>query len=199
MVYDNLSQAFANEGYQLSDSATLYEKNAHRWTLIDGLREFILENISNKLEISANDLDDDNDGIHDVDDEYPEGRVKGYFQPIFITPVLVSICLLLLFAGWYRGAYLWAGVLHPKLARVPPGIALEAELAVADKEISADLIELRGLHHDRKRLRRRLKSLERREQTGSKTMQAYYVRQRKQLMADLADVDTRVAELEGEA
>ena len=197
MVHANLTRAFTDEEYLLSDSATLFEKNSHKWTLIDGMREFILENNSNQLEIFANDLDDDNDGIHDVDDDDPQGLVKGYFQVVFITPVLLTICLLLLWAGWYRGAYLWAGVLHPKLARAPPGIALEAELAVAGKEISADLIELHGLHHERKNLRRRLESLERRERVGSKAMQAYYARQRKRIMADLADVDARVAELEG--
>ena len=86
--------------------------------------------------------------------------------------------------------------LHPSLARVPPGLRLEAELAVAGKFIPAELIELQGLKHDRNNVKRKLKESEIRKRIGSSMMKKYYEKKVKTLLADLADIDSRMAELD---
>ena len=81
---------------------------------------------------------------------------KGYFQTFFVTTSLLSLSILFFAAGWYRGAYPWTANIHPSLARAPPGIRIESELAVAGKYIPAELIELQGLKHDRDNVKRKL-------------------------------------------
>ena len=121
---------------------------------------------------------------------------KGYFQTFFITLTLTIATLLFFGIGWYRGAYPWMANLHPSLARAPPGLRIESELAVAGKFIPADLIELQGLKHDRDNVKRKLKEAENRKGIGSSMMKKYYEKKEKTLLADLADIDSRMAELD---
>ena len=121
---------------------------------------------------------------------------KGYFQTFFITLSLTVATVLFFGIGWYRGAYPWMANLHPSLARVPPGLRIESELAVAGKFIPADLIELQGLKHDRDNVKRKLKEAETRKGIGSSMMKKYYEKKEKTLLADLADIDARMAELD---
>jgi len=121
---------------------------------------------------------------------------KGYFQTFFVTISLLLTTLLFFIAGWYRGAYPWMANIHPSLARAPPGIRIEAELAVAGKYIPADLLELQGLKHDRTNVKDNLKKVESRKRTGSSTMKKYYEKKEKTLLADLSDIDSRMAELD---
>ena len=86
---------------------------------------------------------------------------------------------------------------HPSLARAPPGIRIESELAVAGKYIPAELLELQGLKHDRTNVKEKLKEAESRKRTGSSTMKIYYEKREKTLLADLSDIDSRMAELDG--
>jgi len=128
------------------------------------------------------------DGISDGD--------KGYFQTFFITTSLITVTLLFFVAGWYRGAYPWMANLHPSLARAPPGLRIESELAVAGKYIPAELLELQGLKHDRTNVKAKLKEAESRKRTGSSMMKKYYEKREKTLLADLSDIDSRMAELD---
>ncbi len=121
---------------------------------------------------------------------------KGYFQTFFITLSLTVATVLFFGIGWYRGAYPWMANLHPSLARAPPGLRIESELAVAGKFIPADLIELQGLKHDRDNVKRKLKEAETRKGIGSSMMKKYYEKKEKNLLADLADIDARMAELD---
>ena len=88
--------------------------------------------------------------------------------------------------------------LHPSLARAPPGLRIESELAVAGKFIPAELIELQGLKHDRDNVKRKLKETETRKGIGSSMMKKYYDKKEKTLLADLADIDSRMDELDRE-
>ena len=99
---------------------------------------------------------------------------KGYFQTFFVTTSLLLTTLLFFIAGWYRGAYPWMANIHPSLARAPPGLRIESELAVAGKYIPAELLELQGLKHDRMNVKAKLKEAESRKRTGSSTMKKYY-------------------------
>ncbi len=121
---------------------------------------------------------------------------KGWFQTFFIATALLATTALFFAAGWYRGAYPWLATVHPGLARAPPGFRVEAELAVAGKIIPAELLEMEGLQHDRRNVKRKLEEFERRERVGSTMMRNYYEKKRKTLLADLADIDARLAELE---
>ena len=95
---------------------------------------------------------------------------KAYFQPLLVTSSLIVDTLLFFIAGWYRGAYPWMANVHPSLARAPPGLRIESELAVAGKYIPAELLELQGLKHDRTNVKAKLKEAELRKRTGSSTM-----------------------------
>ncbi len=61
---------------------------------------------------------------------------------------MVAITIIFFVTGWYRGAYPWMANVHPSLARAPPGIRIESELAVAGKYIPAELLKLQGVKHD---------------------------------------------------
>ena len=121
---------------------------------------------------------------------------KGYFQTFFVSTSLIFATLLFFGIGWYRGAYPWMANLHPSLARAPPGLRIESELAVAGKFIPAELIELQGLKHDRDNVKRKLKETETRKGIGSSMMKRYYEKKEKTLLADLADIDSRMDELD---
>ena len=121
---------------------------------------------------------------------------KGYFQTFFVTTSLVAITLIFFVAGWYRGAYPWMANIHPSLARAPPGLRIESELAVAGKYIPAELLELQGLKHDRENVKEKLKEAESRKRSGSSMMKKYYEKREKTLLADLSDIDSRMADLD---
>lgn len=121
---------------------------------------------------------------------------KGYFQTFFVTASLSAIILLFFGAGWYRGAYPWMANIHPSLARAAPGLRIESELAVAGKYIPAELLELQGLKHDRDNVKKKMKEATLRKRTGSSMMKKYYDRREKTLLSDLADIDSRMAELD---
>ena len=121
---------------------------------------------------------------------------KGYFQTFFVTISLLLTTILFFIAGWYRGAYPWMANIHPSLARAPPGLRIESELAVAGKYIPAELLELQGLKHDRMNVKDKLKEAESRKRTGSSTMKKYYEKREKTFLADLSDIDSRMAELD---
>jgi hypothetical protein len=121
---------------------------------------------------------------------------KGYFQTFFVTALLLLTTFLFFIIGWYRGAYPWMANIHPSLARAPPGLRIESELAVAGKYIPAELLELQGLKHDRDNVKKKMKDVELRKRIGSSMMKKYYDRKEKTLLADLADIDSRMAELD---
>jgi hypothetical protein len=121
---------------------------------------------------------------------------KGYFQTFFVTISLLLTTILFFIAGWYRGAYPWMANIHPSLARAPPGLRIESELAVAGKYIPAELLELQGLKYDRMNVKDKLKEAESRKRTGSSTMKKYYEKREKTFLADLSDIDSRMAELD---
>ena len=98
--------------------------------------------------------------------------------------------------GWYRGAYPWTANIHPTLARAPPGIQIESELAVSGKYIPAELIELQGLKHDRDNVKRKLEEAISRKRSGSSVMKKYYEKREKTFLADLADIDSKMAEID---
>ena len=58
------------------------------------------------------------------------------------------------------------------------------------------MIELQGLKHDRDNVKRKLEEVESRKRSGSSVMKKYYERKEKTLLADLADIDSKMADLD---
>ena len=58
------------------------------------------------------------------------------------------------------------------------------------------MLELQGLKHDRTNVKAKLKEAESRKRTGSSMMKKYYEKKEKTLLADLSDIDSRMAELD---
>ena len=59
-----------------------------------------------------------------------------------------------------------------------------------------ELIELQGLKHDRDNVKRKLTEAESRKRTGSSVMKKYYEKKEKTLLADLADIDSKMADID---
>ena len=62
--------------------------------------------------------------------------------------------------------------------------------------IPGEMLELQGLKYDRTNIKAKLKEAESRKRTGSSMMKKYYEKREKTLLADLSDIDSRMAELE---
>ncbi len=195
----NLSAAFETNGYTLSEAARMVPFDENIWRINDGNHRYQIRNTSTELSITGEDRDDDNDGIVDAEDDTPQAEVKGYFQFRYIVPTLISITALFFIGGWWRGAYPWMGRFHVKLARAPPSVSLPAEEEVADVVIPEQLIRIHGLKTERQRVKDKLKLTERKMKAASGSMKAYYTRQQKVLVEDLADIDGQLADLESGA
>ena len=198
-IDSNLSAAFEAEGYTLTGSARMVPFEDAKWRINDGNHRYHIENTTTELTITGEDRDDDNDGIIDAEDDSPQAEVKGYFQFRYIVPTLISITALFFIGGWWRGAYPWLGRFHPRLARAPPGVSLPAEEEVADTVIPEQLIRIHGLKTERRRVKEKLKLTERKMKAATGSMRAYYTRQQKVLVEDLADIDGQLADLESGA
>ena len=57
-------------------------------------------------------------------------------------------------------------------------------------------MELQGLKHDRTNVKEKLKEAELRKRTGSSMMKKYYEKRENTYLADLSDIDSRMAELD---
>ena len=73
---------------------------------------------------------------------------------------------------------------------------MESELAVAGKYIPAELLEIQGLKHDRENVKKNIKEADTRKRSGSSTMKIYYEKREKTYLADLADIDSKMADID---
>ena len=55
---------------------------------------------------------------------------------------------------------------------------------------------MQGLKHDRDNVKRKLEEVYSRKRSGSSVMKKYYERKEKTLLADLADIDSRMGDLD---
>lgn len=195
-VDENLTQAFREAGYSLSGTSVVTRIDSENWKLKGWLYDYKVENTSAELKVSGADNDDDGDGVVDAEDDSPQGEVKGWFQTPYIVTALLSITALFFVGGWWRGAYPRLGRVHPKLARAPPGLRVEAEEEVAGIAIPEQLLRVHGLKQERQRVKEKLELTKRKLKASSGSMRAYYSRQEKVLIEDLADIDGQLAELE---
>ena len=116
------------------------------------------------------------------------------FWPIVLT--LSSISIILFVMGWWRGAYLWVGILFPRLLRIPPGLKPETEELMEDKNVSEVLLEIQSLAYERRELKRKIKDLEMKGRVSVPSIRKYYQTQKKKYLLDIGDIDARLAALE---
>lgn len=126
------------------------------------------------------------------------GSDKGFFQAEYITICLLSFSLIFFVYGWYRGAHPWMANIHPELARSAPGIKFEAEKAIENKHVLSELIEMHGREYDRQKIRAEIKDIEQKEDIGDERAKKYYNKRKDKLVEELASVNSRLAELEGQ-
>lgn len=108
----------------------------------------------------------------------------GYFDRPYIIGSLVGMTVVFFIIGWWRGAYPWMGLLHPKLARFP--LPAEAPRGTArDDELMAR-IETLTREHDG--LKREIKDLLRRERTHGPKMADHYKERRVEAEKELERV-----------
>jgi len=121
-----------------------------------------------------------------------DGAEKGYFDTPYILSSLLVICLLLFFAGWYRGAYPWMGRLHPSFTRVP-----SSEKPQARRERMDNLIkELWDLSREREKLRKEVRDFERKSRAHGASMKVHYRKRLEESRKRLEEVDTKMRGLE---
>ncbi len=108
----------------------------------------------------------------------------GWFDAPLITGSLVALTIIFFAIGWWRGAYPWMGLVHPKMARFP--LPAEAPRGTKrDDELAARVEELTKEHD---RLKREVKDLLRRERTHGRKMAKHYKERREEAEEELAEV-----------
>ena len=112
------------------------------------------------------------------------GEDGGYLTAPLITGSMVSLTISFFIIGWWRGAYPWMGLVHPKLARFP--LPAEAPSGTQrDDELAARIEELTKEHD---RLKREVKDLLRRERTHGRKEAKRYKERREEANKELEEV-----------
>ena len=94
----------------------------------------------------------------------------GWFDTPYIVASLAGLTLVFFVIGWWRGAYPWLGLAHPKLARFP----LPADAPRGTKRHDELLARIEELTKEHDRLKREVRDLLRRERThGRKEAKRY--------------------------
>lgn len=109
---------------------------------------------------------------------------QGYFERPLLLGSLVGLTLLFFAVGWWRGAFPWMGLLHPKLARFPLPVDAPRSTRRHD-ELLARIEELTREHDS---LKREIKDLLKRERTHGKKMADHYKERRVEAEKELERV-----------
>jgi len=108
----------------------------------------------------------------------------GYFSGPLITGSLLGLTIIFFLIGWWRGAYPWMGLLHPKLARFP----LPAEAPRGTKRDDELMARIEELTKEQDALKREVKDLLKRERTHGKKMAKHYKERREEAEKELERV-----------
>ncbi len=108
----------------------------------------------------------------------------GYFDRPLIIGSLVGITIVFFFLGWWRGAYPWMGLLHPKLAIFP----MPVEAPRSTKRHDDLVAEIGELTREHDRLKREIKDLLKRERTHGRKMADHYRERRLEAEKELEQV-----------
>lgn len=120
---------------------------------------------------------------------------KGYFQGSatgfpYIELSIIIVSAIFFVAGWYRGAYPWLGIVHPKLARKPKPL----KPGPISKEDLLDL--LAGLAEEKAKAERQLKLYEEKERVSTGERRKYYREKIKEIRSRIEELSAKIEEVE---
>lgn len=116
------------------------------------------------------------------------------FTELNIWLALGGLSAVFFILGWYRGAYQFLGKIHPKLERPLPQTDI-VEYNLGPLEANT-LLEFQKLTKERYRLRKDIKTYERKSRVQTKSMMEYYQKKSLKAQKRLNDIDRRIKELE---
>ena len=108
----------------------------------------------------------------------------GYFDRPLIIGSLLGMTIVFFLIGWWRGAYPWLGLLHPKLARFP----MPAEAPRGTKRDDELMARIEDLTREHDALKREVKDLLKRERTHGRKMAKHYKERREEAEKELERV-----------
>jgi len=115
----------------------------------------------------------------------------GYVTAGPLWLVLLSVTLLFGVAGWLRGAYPWAGYIHPRCYRAPAAEGVP-------KQLRSDFQRDRRLHRliaERERLLADVEAFSERMTTSNPQRKMYYSRRLEQSRARIGQINDELKEL----
>jgi hypothetical protein len=116
------------------------------------------------------------------------------FTSLNIWLSLGGMSILFFVLGWYRGAYQFLGKLHPKLERpLPETDIVEYNLGPLESDT---LLEFQKLTKERFKLRKDIKTYDRKSRVQTKGMMEYYKKKSIKAQNRLNEIDKRIKELE---
>ena len=116
------------------------------------------------------------------------------FTSLNIWLSLGGMSILFFVLGWYRGAYQFLGKLHPKLERpLPETDIVEYNLGPLESDT---LLEFQKLTKERFKLRKDIKTFDRKSRVQTKSMMEYYKKKSIKAQKRLNQIDNRIKELE---
>ena len=116
------------------------------------------------------------------------------FTSVNIWLSLGGMSILFFVLGWYRGAYQFLGKLHPKLERpLPETDIVEYNLGPLESDT---LLEFQKLTKERFKLRKDIKTYDRKSRVQTKSMMEYYKKKSIKAQNRLNEIDKRIKELE---
>ncbi len=116
------------------------------------------------------------------------------FTSLNIWLSLGGMSILFFILGWYRGAYQFLGKLHPKLERpLPETDIVEYNLGPLESDT---LLEFQKLTKERFKLRKDIKTYDRKSRVQTKSMMEYYKKKSIKAQKRLNEIDNRIKELE---
>ena len=108
---------------------------------------------------------------------------------------LIGMTLVLFVAAWVRGGFPIMGKVHPALLRVPK--AEKARFKKSPEERIDDLVlEFKELARQRERLKRDIRSTDRKMKAQSPKMRGHYKKKKERLKKELQKAKDRIKELE---
>ena len=108
----------------------------------------------------------------------------GWFDTPYIVTSLVGLTIVFFIMGWWRGAYPWLGLIHPKLARFP----MPTEAPRGTKRHDELLARIEELTKEHDRLKREVKDLLRQERTHGRKMSKHLKERREEAERELERV-----------
>ena len=116
------------------------------------------------------------------------------FTSVNIWLSLGGMSILFFVLGWYRGAYQFLGKLYPKLERpLPETDIVEYNLGPLESDT---LLEFQKLTKERFKLRKDIKTYDRKSRVQTRSMMEYYKKKSIKAQNRLNEIDKRIKELE---